>query len=218
MDHGRIVIASTFRSQEVDLDRISMFPDVFINGKNISVGGSGSTEPIDDNTYRVFSAMNIEDTKIDQDLKIRISYNNIFNFDTGRSLRGKWDFQFEANGEMLMAETKTIDLNKEIKLDNGQQIIVTDLKISPFSTMLSYNMINGSEYDVFFEVEDQDGNKMRPISARTLSEKSYNRFDMPNDNTTKLTITPMVRCGLEGEEKRRNFEVLEEHAFEVDVK
>ncbi len=129
LDHGRIVVANTFHSQEVDLSRVNMFPDVFINGKRASFGGAGSQEKNDDSTYRVFSAMNIEDIDIGQALKIKIACNHIFNYDTGRRLRGKWVFEFEATGERLMAETKTIGIDNELRLPNGQRItFVVDVR------------------------------------------------------------------------------------------
>lgn len=121
----------------------------------------------------------------------------MFYTDTGKRVRGHWDdFEFAATGKRLMAETRTIVINKKLVFDDGQQITVRDLVISPFSTTLNYSSVNGKER-ISFEIEDQDGYRQQPNSAHVLSKNSYNRFEEKSlANATRLTITP-VRFMLE---------------------
>lgn len=213
LDNGRIVISSTFRSSTIDLDRVSMTPMVYINGKIILSGAHGGSREVGDSTYISCSSIDLRDVKMDEVLKIKISYDGIFYADTGKSIHGNWDdFEFTATGTKLMAETKTTRINKRLTFDDGQEIVVKNVIISPFSTTLNYSSIHGRDH-ISFDIEDQDGNKLHANSAHVLSKNSYNRFDQKSlENATKLTITP-VKLNLE----TGKYQAFPDKAFDVTI-
>ncbi len=213
LDNGRLVISSTFRSSNIDLDRVSMTPMVYINGRKILSGAHGSSQEVTNSTYISCSSIDLRDVKMDEVLKIKISYDDIFYADTGKSIHGNWDdFEFTATSTKLMAETQTTGINKRLTFDDGQEIVVKNIIISPFSTTLNYSSINGSDH-ISFDIEDQDGNKLRANSAHVLSKNSYNRFDEKSlENATKLIITP-IKLNFE----TGKFQAFPDKAFDVTI-
>ncbi len=211
LDNGRLVVSSTFSSAIVDCERLSATPTVYINGKKVLIGSTGSAQRIDDTTVITYTSVDLEDIKIDEVLNIKISYNDMIYTDTGKRVKGNWEpFEFTATGKKLMAETRTIVINKQLAFPDGQEITVTDMVISPFSTMLNYSCTGGKEY-ISFEIEDQDGYRQKPNRARTLSTNSYNRFDQKSlADATRVTVTPMSLILKTG-----TFETYPDKAFEV---
>lgn len=211
LDNGRLVVSSTFSSAIVDCERLGGTPIVYINGKKVLIGSTGSAKRIDDTTVITYTSVDLEDIKIDKVLNIKISYNDMIYTDTGKKVKGDWEpFEFTATGEKLMAETRTIVINQKLAFPDGQEITVTDMVISPFSTMLNYSCAGGTEY-ISFEIEDQNGYRQKPNRARTLSTNSYNRFDQKSlADATRVTVTPMSLILKTG-----TFETYPDKAFEV---
>ena len=87
-------------------------------------------------------------------------YDNFIDID------GKWEFNFIVNGHKIKDETKTYDINKNIKIeDEGfkAELDIKMLRISPVSTKLIYNIKMGEGYEfknryIDIELQDQDGN------------------------------------------------------------
>lgn len=151
LDEGRLVISSTFQSNEIKLDNIFLpFPDVYINGKEVNGGGGGGREKKqNDSTYTFFTAVNLGTVNTRGDLDIEIVYRNI-SMHNKQSVKGTWRFAFTTSGDKLLPETKEIPINQSFALENGQQIKVQNLKVTPISTKLNYQMMNGTQFDVLF--------------------------------------------------------------------
>jgi len=213
LDNGRVVISSTFRSSTVELEKVSMTPTLYINGEKILIGSHGVMKRVDESTCISCLSLDLENINIDDMLKIKISYNDMFYTDTGKRVRGNWDdFEFAATGQRLMTKLRTIEINQKMFFEDGQEITVKDLVISPFSTTLNYSSVNGKEH-ISFEIEDQDGNWQQPNRAPVLSEDSYNRFEQKSlEDASRLTITP-VRLILE----TGTYEAFPDKAFEVII-
>lgn len=148
----------------------------------------------------------------------QVVYRDIRLMSHKSSVKGEWGFSFKASGDKLKIETKTIPIHKHFTLQNGQRIEVEDLKITPASTKLNYKMLNGTELDVTFSAKDQNGNDLKPVSGHTLLKDSYSCFETLDDSVSKITFTPTVTSGEEGEKKTDYRKVLKEEAFEVVVK
>ncbi len=115
---------------------------------------------------------------MDEVLKIKTSYDDIFYADTGKPIHGNWDdSEFTATDTKLMAETKTSAINKQLSFDDGQEIVVKNIIISPFSTRLNYSSINGSDH-ISFDIEDQDGNKLHANRAHVLHYQRTATIDL----------------------------------------
>ncbi|WP_461612859.1 DUF4179 domain-containing protein [Clostridium sp. Marseille-QA1073] len=227
LDAGQLIISSTFKSNKVNIDDLYASPTVYINGSEVSKNGCGSNKKIDDNTYNMFSNINLGNIDMKDNLDIKIVYENIrVNTMLGKykHLPGKWSFEISSSPEKLISDMKTIAINKEFKLDNGQEIKVEDLIITPISTKLDYKMIKENKndvtfkYDVQFKVEDESGNEFKFISGTTAAENSHLRFETLDDNIKRLKITPYVISGEEGEKKTDYYKVLYDEVFYVEIK
>lgn len=227
LDAGQLIISSTFKSNRVNINDLYASPTVYINGSEVSKNGGGSNKKIDDNTYTMFSAINLKNIEMKDNLDIEIIYEEILVetiSDKYKHLSGKWSFEINSSPEKLISDMKTIAINKEFKLDNGQEIKVENLIITPISTKLDYKMIKENKddvtfkYDVLFKVEDENGNELKPISGTSASENSHLRFETLDDNIKKLKITPYVVSGQEGEKKTDYYKVLYDEAFYVEIK
>lgn len=108
---------------------------------------------------------------------------------------GTWGFTLQTSAERLLGDTRTIIINRSFILENGQEIQISSLELSPVSTRINYKIINGYDFDVLFQVQDSDGTQLGPVSATTLSENSHIRFPQLNEQITKLTVTPYVITG-----------------------
>lgn len=218
LDDNRIVLSSTFSSDKVNWENVlHPFPRVYINGKEVIEGGGGLTKKIDDSTYTFFSSIDTNKMELKGDLNIKVVFYDI-RVKNGDTLSGKWSFYFSANKDKLIAEVKTIPINRKLTLDSGQEITIESIRISPVSTTLNYTMHNGEKYDTHFIVKDQDGKELQPSSGQTMSEHNFFRYETLDKSIAKLKITPYLTSGYEGEKKTDYHKVLEDEAFEIDIK
>lgn len=225
IDTGRLIISSTFHSNEVNLEDVQPpFPSVSINNKDVlEYGGGGSFDKkkVDGQTYSFITAINLGDTIIEGDLKIQITYNNLRLVQNEKIYNGNWGFFLQTSAVKLLNNTQTIPVNKSFFLDNGQEIQVQELEVSPISTTIYYKILNGTEYDVLFQVQSSDGTMLNPVSATTATENCHIRFPKLNEEITKLIVTPYVITGKEGEGDLKDAKeklYLYEERFEIEIK
>lgn len=217
IDEGRLVINSTFHSDKGILEKsLSPFSRVYIDGEEVIGGGGGNVEKVNDSTYTLFSAMDTQDIDLNKNLEVKIEFEDI------GQITGEWVFEFRVSGESLFAEAKKISINKEISLENGQQIIVDEVVLTPVSTTIYYQMFSDEkyvyDYDVHFIVEDEKGKEYEPVSGSTLGENSHLRFGAIDDAITTLKIAPYLISGKAGEGRLEYYKVLTDEAFEVELK
>ena len=220
IDEGQLIVNSTFHSSEDIFEKsLSPFPTIYIDGEHIVSGASGDVKMIDESTYTLFSATDINNIELNKIQKVEVVYQDI-----GISSRvdGKWEFEFQTSGESLLIDRKVVPISSEFSLENGQQIIVDEIVLTPASTTLNYQMLSEEEYvydyDVHFVVEDETGKKYDPTSASTLGKNSHIRFEVLDEKVMKLKITPYLISGKEGQGKTDFHKVLNDEEFEVDLK
>ncbi|MBE1556259.1 DUF4179 domain-containing protein [Sporosarcina limicola] len=226
LDEGKLLISSTFHTNFSDIDlEYNWFSDieVYINGSKFGhVGGSGGPKNITSSTVNYFWAASLEKNKLEDIQDIKIVFNNLERSGSKKLKKGKWSFEFTASAENLLTERKSIPIDKHFILENGQQIIVDAIVLTPASTTLYYQMLSEEkyvyDYDVHFIVEDVTGKKYDPVSASTSGEKSHIRFGILDEKITKLKITPYLMSGKEGKEKTDYYEVLTDEEFEINLK
>lgn len=219
LDTGRLIISSTFQSNTINLEEVlSPFPTVYLNGNEVLRNGGGNKTKIDDKTYSFISAVNLGDTAIEGELDIQIVYKDLQFLKKGKHHAGNWGFTLQTSAERILGDTRTILINKSFLLENGQEIQISNLELSPVSTRINYKILNGYDSDVLFQVQDSDGTQLEPVSATTLSENSHIRFPKLNKQITKITVTPYVITGKEGGDNPKEKTFLYKERFEVDIK
>ena len=221
IDEGRLLINSTFetRSDNIKLENVNPFPTILINGEEVSGNGGGDVQQLGDSTYSLFSSMDVQALDFGKPLDVKIIYEGIV-----PSLWDKeeWTFEFRASGEALLAVSKTIPINQQFSLENGQRVLVEELVLSPVSSTLKYHLYSNNdldyEFDVRMLVEDGTGKVYESQEERTLGKDAYFRFEALAEDISTLKVTPFVISGKEGEEKTDYHEVLDMEAFEVEIK
>ena len=218
LDEGRLLISSTFHSDFSDEDlEWNWFPEIsiYINGKEQSTAGGGGPQQINNTSLIHFWDADVGNLNLEDEHDIKIMYKNLRRSDSKKMKEGKWSFEFTASGKNLLAERESITIDKNFVLDDGQEVIVEDLIITPVSTTLYYNMKNVST-NVYFKIEDQNGHELQGVSARggNSSDNSM-RFVAIEDHISKLKIIPYTESSIiEG----RKMNILHDQAFEIDVK
>lgn len=218
-DKGRLIVSSTFHSNEINLSEVTYaFPKVYVNGKDDDIrGGSWNKTKIDDFTYAFVSAVDLGNTAIEGNIEVQIVYENLRS-QNGNQVEGTWGFTIQTSSEQLYRDTKTIEINRSFTLENGQEIHISDLELSPVSTRINYQMTNGLDLDVLFQVKDSNGVMLKPVSALTLTRDSHIRFSTLQDNITKLTLIPYTISGKEGDNIPKDKVLLFDEGFDIKIK
>ncbi|MEH7122430.1 DUF4179 domain-containing protein [Bacillus sp. JJ1773] len=217
LDEGQLLISSTFHTDLSDSDLAYNWYSnigVYIDGKKSDLGGGGGPKEITNSAVNYFWASDIKNINLQDNQQIKIVFNNLERSDTKKLIKGKWSFEFTASGEKLMAEKKSIPINKYITLEDGQKVTVEELILTPVSTMITYKM-NDISNDLHFRIEDQNGMELQEFSARTSSYINYYRFIALENNITKLRIIPYIYSNDAGVDK--NEVILYDEIFEIDV-
>jgi hypothetical protein len=218
VDEDQLLISSTFHTDlsDKDLD-YNWFSDieVYINGSESLLGGGGGPKEITNSTVNYFWAADLQNINLEDKQQIKIVFNNLERSDSKKVTKGKWSFEFTASGEKLMANRKSIPIDKHFILEDGQKVKVEELVLTPVSTRLNYKMENGTK-DLHFRFEDQNGMELQEFSAQTMGYNNYNRLVALENHVTKLKVIPYIYtddAGVDSNEK-----VLYDEIFEIDVK
>ncbi|MEO4055171.1 DUF4179 domain-containing protein [Solibacillus sp. CAU 1738] len=178
LDEGQLLISSTFHTNFKGDDlAYNWFTDidVYIDGQKIEMGGGGGPREITESYINYFWAADIGDIDLKNEKAIRIVFNDLERSDSEKIMKGKWKFKFKASGENLIASTNRIPINHSFTLENGQNIVVEELILTPITSKLVYKMTNISE-DLFFKIEDEYGEEIQEIGGRYSGLENYNRF------------------------------------------
>ncbi len=114
-----------------------------------------------------------------------------------------------------MENRKSIPIDKFITLEDGQEVKVDELVLTPVSARINYKMVNVTT-DLHFRFEDQDGMELQEFSAQIMGYNNYNRFVALQNHVTKLKIIPYIYIDNAGGD--RNEKVLNDDVFEIDVR
>lgn len=220
LDEGQLLISNTFhtelKDEDLDYNWYSDL-DIYMNGSKLSGAWGGGPQEITNSTVNHFWTAELQNIKMEDDQRIKIVFNNLERSDSKKVKKGKWSFEFTASGEKLMANRKSIPIDKHFTLEDGQNVEVEELILTPVSTRINYKMENFTE-DVLFKLEDQNGMEIQEFSASTLGFSNYNRFVALEDHVTKLKVIPYIDSHEAGGTIEENETILYDEIFEIDVK
>ncbi|SNS52830.1 protein of unknown function [Anaerovirgula multivorans] len=198
------LIFSTIVNINKPVDGFMFDHNIFINGKKLRNNGmTGSCGKIDDSetmfvdTYLV-DAVGI-DTKENIDIKIVFSDLNYFTIKSEDivegKVKGKWIFEFTADGSELMADTYVLPLDYSFDIDN-QSYILEELRYNPVNQKIRGNVkgkSNGS-YQIDLRGYDNLGNEITFYLSSKSGEdfvfKYSNLYKDFSDEITSITLTP----------------------------
>lgn len=219
LDNGLLIVNTTAVSDTIELAPTPFrSTNLYINGEEIyTPGGSGNTNVMDDGTLLSVTGLDLGSYVPEGELQLVIEYTQIGAAD-GTRIAGQWGFTVDTSVEQLAAATTVVPIDKHIELDNGQVFLIENLTITPLSIRLNYQHIGGSTYDIKFEVEDQDGNKINYQSGTSMARHSHFRYPVQDEQVTSLIFTPHLFSGEEGSRKTDIWIPLPDERFEVQLR
>ncbi|WP_315078888.1 DUF4179 domain-containing protein [uncultured Clostridium sp.] len=169
--------------------------NIYINGKRMNNGASGSAKKIDEYTSQSVLTYDLKDDDLSGDLNIKIACSNVMLPD--RMQKGKWNFEFKTNGNQLKVDTKEISLNNKFTLENGTEYTLEKYTDNSLGQKI-YASINYSKskstYAVDLKGTDDLGNKVEFGTSHGGKDgvlfKIQNINGNLNENAKLLKLTP----------------------------
>lgn len=157
----KIVINYTIqRADGQPMERIPSSDDtLYINGKRCD-GASGGGGFLDEAqttagvavSYHIFGA----------DMSGQNAYRlKIRSLDMENEVRGKWDFEFTADGTDLIADTKRIPIQKEFVTEDGVDVTLEELALNELEQRISYRTAKDTDYIFKLVAEDSAGRQVQ---------------------------------------------------------
>lgn len=203
LDKNELRIASTFKSDDKFKGKsvLTLHPEVYINGKKLNVGGGGTKQVIDENTYLTVDSLDVHDVKVPTDISMKVIYDEIQIIDEkgneNKKITGPWAFEFNVSKSEIEKNTKVIKLNNSVAV-SGIKMILKELSITPLTTNLSYKL--KGETPANFIIKDDKGNELREegygygtdglIGGIKGEYKGFANFSAVSKGAKKLYITP----------------------------
>lgn len=143
---------------------------LYINGKNVTDGAGGSAEFLDDEQKIVGVVLSyyVSDVDFSQENNFRIAYDRI---GTPDNVKGKWEFEFTADGTDLIADTKRIGIEKTFELPDGVKVTLNELIINDLEQGIYYSLSDATDHILKVEAVDSTGKQVE-FGVRTQDKGS----------------------------------------------
>lgn len=229
-DYKNILITYTTSSNKFDTESIDIVPKVFINGEEVKIAGIGETYSNKDKNLRQITLeprQSINEVG-ELDVKIVIGGSDGF-FEQDKIIEDRiWEFNFKANKLDINKAIKKIDLNKKISLENGSNIYMEQIIITPISVVVELESENIQKYDlekymsVSCIIEEDNGNIIEKISEHGSEDSDFkgtyeSRFKSISNNTNTIKITPIVLFNSSYDKEYEYNKELEKHSIELNI-
>lgn len=198
------LIFCTIVNTNKPVDGFSFDYDIYINGKKLkNYGMTGSYGKIDDSETMFLDTYYVDAVGIDteENIDMKIVFNDLNYFTTKSDdivegkVKGKWIFEFTADGSELMADTHVLPLGYSFDLDQ-QSYVLEELRYNPVNQKI-LGKVKGKS-DVFYQIElrgyDNLGNEVNFYLSSKSNEdlvfKYQNLYKDFPDEITSITLTP----------------------------
>lgn len=143
---------------------------LYINGKNVTDGVGGSVEFLDEEQTIVGVVLNYYVSGIDfsKENHFRLAYDRIGITD---SVKGKWEFEFTADGTDLIADTKRINIDRSFELPDGVTVTLEEFTTNDLEQRISYSFSGTTDYIFKAEAVDSTGKQVE-FGVRTQDKRS----------------------------------------------
>lgn len=225
----KLVVAYTLRREDGEPMEDVWIPEArfYMNDQEVRDGVYGNAKFTDEQHTTVGISAFYDVTGIDmaKENRYRLLFHKI---DSGT--RGKWDFQFTADGTDLVADSMRIPLQREFAIGDKADIVLEELVLNRLEQKIAFH-IDGpsnyviSNYDLQVTAEDEAGHTVqfdvRRIDGVTgngyMLNNSYLEEGWIDEETESLTLTFTVAKMIEEKGQTRRGDVLLEEVFTVDV-
>lgn len=202
IDADSLLISSTFDpAKGLSFSNLSaLFPRVLVNGQDIVVTRGNQTVATGDGKYTIYGEIKFTELPSEGPLQIKITYDEIHQPFNKKSIviDEPWVFDVTVSTDQINKDTQIIQLDKTITLINGKEIKLNNLTVSPVSTVLSYNLTEGTER-TYFKLVSSSGDEVnsRVRFAYEVKETAYNRYEPIDLQKEKYSLIPVNGDGQE---------------------
>lgn len=192
LDKDELIVAFT----EVHEERLQEYSpglsgQIYLNGRNEFTGASGGSEVLDEHTIYQVMHYDLADLDADQEWDIEIVFSESESEGTL-----KWEFAFHTNRAELAVNTRTIALDYQFTLPEGEIIRLTEFTTNDIGQKIYYTKSKNmnQRYDIQLRGEDNLGNPIEFLLSRGNKEGGRLNLDtyggMIGAEATSLTLTP----------------------------
>lgn len=199
INEDQIFISTTFTSKSIDWNSLSMPKlEISVNGTPLSGINiiKGQKKVISPDSVNFLSIAELKELDPNTNNHIELKYTEIINkVSRQQSIKGNWCFNFQARTETLLSQTRTILINRNIKIKNGQQeinVLIENLEISPLSATLNYRCLHNNDCsEIKFTMTDNNGLNLENNPWASSNERQK-EFQPLNKDVKALIITPYI--------------------------
>ncbi|SCY59963.1 DUF4179 domain-containing protein [Alkaliphilus peptidifermentans] len=203
IDKDELIICTVVNTNR-PVEGFSLDYNIFINGKKIGPwGGTGSYGKVDD-TETIFTQIDyivIKDIDTKENLDIKIAFNELNYFTIQNDnvvegkVKGKWIFEFTADGSELMKDTHVLPLDYSFEIAN-KTYRLEEFRYNSVSQKIEGKVEGESKsfYQLDLRGHDNLGNEINFYLSRQSNEdlvfKYENFYKDFSDEITSITLTP----------------------------
>ncbi|GLC30199.1 DUF4179 domain-containing protein [Clostridium omnivorum] len=203
LDENQLRIASTFKSDDKFKGNsvLVRFPEIYINGKHLNVGGGSTGQFLDSNTYLNVDTLDIHNVKVPDNISMKVVYNEVQFLDEkgneNKKITGPWAFEFNVSKSEIEKNTKVIKLNNSVATSDIKMNL-KELRITPLTTNLTYKLKGDKSAN--FIIKDDKGNELIEegsgygtdglIGGVKGEYEGYSSFSAVSKEAKKLYIIP----------------------------
>ncbi|MDE7016116.1 MAG: DUF4179 domain-containing protein [Lachnospiraceae bacterium] len=180
---GKVVVNYTLQREDGEAMEAVMIPiaELAINGKKIYSGSSGGGRFLDEEhtVTGVDMSYDVDDIDMAQENQFRLTFHEL---DVESDVKGKWEFQFYAEGADLIADTVRIPIQKEFVIEDGVSVTLEELSTNELEQRIGYHIEGSSTYIVMVQAEDDTGRKIQ-FSTRRFDGRNGDGY-MQNEEMT----------------------------------
>ncbi|AQU79528.1 DUF4179 domain-containing protein [Planococcus faecalis] len=193
VDGDRLLISSTFEPAEGTefTSENFLLPKTKINGEEVGITNGGQTIEMSDSMYAIYGTIGLENIPQSETVQLEVTYDTL-NWDT--TLEQPFVFDIEVSQAQLMEETQIIELNKSIVMDDGSEMMIEKVVITPVSVnVYGQSPQATSAPQQTFKIISESGewlpNEKTPVSEKN-EEEFVVRFMPLNLKADSFSIVP----------------------------
>lgn len=136
---------------------------VYINGKRVNSGGSGSAEFLDE-LHTVMGVVCSQDIELDSGIDLSEENEFCLAFEQADAKNGKtgaWEFVFTADGAALMADTRRIAVGKTFELPDGVTLTIQEITFNALEQRITYELSDSTRWMPMIWATASDGEQVK---------------------------------------------------------
>lgn len=196
------LIFSTIVNTNKPVSGLDLDYDIIINGRKLSVDGASCKHDGIEGSETLFLStyfVDINGIDLEQNLDVKIVFHNL-NYRMGeedKRIKGNWEFEFNASGSELMADTHVLPIDYSFSIDN-QKYILEEFIYNPVNQKIFGKIEGKSKAPYWIDLKGYDnlGNEvvffLASVSGEELIFKYENMYRNLSDEITSITLTPYV--------------------------